>query len=81
MESLQGQLLIASPSLLDPNFRRTVVLVTEHGDHGAAGLVLNRPSESTVGDVVPQLEWLAAPEERVFIGGPVEHHTGGAEQA
>jgi len=37
VESLQGQLLIASPSLLDPNFRRTVVLVTEHNDEGAAG--------------------------------------------
>lgn len=74
VETLQGQLLIASPSLLDPNFRRTVVLVTEHGDHGAAGLVLNRPSEVTVDDVVPQLEWLAEPSERVWIGGPVEQN-------
>jgi putative transcriptional regulator len=74
VDSLQGQLLVASPSLLDPNFRRTVVLVTEHGEQGAAGLVLNRPSEAAVEDVVPQLEWLAAPEERVFIGGPVEQN-------
>jgi putative transcriptional regulator len=74
VESLQGQLLVASPSLLDPNFRRTVVLVTEHGEHGAAGLVLNRPSETTVDEVVPQLEWLADPEERVFVGGPVEQN-------
>jgi len=74
VESLQGQLLIASPSLFDPNFRRTVVLVTEHGNHGAAGLVLNRPSEVTVDDVVPQLEWLAEPSERVWIGGPVEQN-------
>jgi putative transcriptional regulator len=74
VETLQGQLLVASPSLLDPNFRRTVVLVTEHGEHGAAGLVLNRPSEAEVGDVVPQLEWLAEPGERVFIGGPVEQN-------
>ena len=74
VDSLQGQLLVASPSLLDPNFRRTVVLVTEHGDQGAAGLVLNRPSDAAVQDVVPQLEWLAAPEERVFIGGPVEQN-------
>ena len=75
MDTLQGQLLIASPSLLDPNFRRTVVLVTEHGEHGAAGLVLNRPSESTVGDVVPQLEWLTEPDARVFVGGPVEQNS------
>ena len=40
MDTFQGQLLIAAPSLLDPNFRRTVVLVTEHGEEGAAGLVL-----------------------------------------
>ena len=44
MDSLRGQLLVASPSLLDPNFRRTVILVTEHNEDGAAGLVLNRPS-------------------------------------
>jgi putative transcriptional regulator len=74
VESLQGQLLVASPSLLDPDFRRTVVLITEHGDHGAAGLVLNRPSETTVNEVVPQLEWLADPTERVFVGGPVEQN-------
>jgi putative transcriptional regulator len=74
VDSLQGQLLVASPSLHDPNFRRTVVLVTEHGEQGAAGLVLNRPSDAAVQDVVPQLEWLAAPEERVFIGGPVEQN-------
>jgi putative transcriptional regulator len=74
VDSLQGQLLVASPSLLDPNFRRTVVLVTEHGEHGAAGLVLNRPSETTVDEVVPQLEWLADPDERVYVGGPVEQN-------
>jgi putative transcriptional regulator len=74
VESLRGQLLIASPSLLDPNFRRTVVLVTEHGDGGAAGLVLNRPSEALVDDVVPQLDWLATPAEPVFVGGPVEQN-------
>jgi putative transcriptional regulator len=74
MESLRGQLLIASPALHDPNFRRTVVLVTEHGEAGAAGLVLNRPSEARVDDVVPQLEWLTEPDEPVFVGGPVEQN-------
>src|SRR6185437_6604395 len=74
MDSLQGQLLVASPSLLDPDFRRTVVLVTEHGEHGAAGLVLNRPSDAAVEDVVPQLGWLAEPDERVYVGGPVEQN-------
>ena len=50
MESLRGALLVAAPSLLDPNFQRTVVLVTEHTDEGAMGLVLNRPTETTVAE-------------------------------
>jgi putative transcriptional regulator len=58
VESARGQLLIAGPSLLDPNFWRTVVLVIEHTDDGALGLVLNRPSETTVGEAVSQLEEL-----------------------
>jgi putative transcriptional regulator len=72
VDSLQGQLLVASPALLDPNFRRTVVLVTEHTDEGAAGLVLNRPSPAAVAEVVPQLEPLAPDGERVWLGGPVQ---------
>jgi len=71
-ESLQGQLLVASPSLLDPNFRRTVVLVTEHTDEGAAGLVLNRPSPAPVSELVPQLEPLVEDGEEVWLGGPVQ---------
>ncbi len=72
MDSLRGQLLIASPSLIDPNFRRTVVLVTEHTEEGAAGLVLNRPSPAAVAEVVPQLEPLVADGEQVWLGGPVQ---------
>jgi putative transcriptional regulator len=72
MESLQGQLLIASPGLLDPNFRRTVVLVTEHNDEGAAGLVLNRPSPAPVAEIVPQLEALVDADAQVWVGGPVQ---------
>jgi putative transcriptional regulator len=72
METLQGQLLIASPGLFDPNFRRTVVLVTEHTEEGAAGLVLNRPSPASVSELVPQLEELVDVEEQVWLGGPVQ---------
>jgi putative transcriptional regulator len=72
VDTLQGQLLIASPSLLDSNFRRTVVLVTEHSDEGAAGLVLNRPSPASVSDLVPELEPLVEDEEQVWLGGPVQ---------
>lgn len=71
MDSVRGQLLIAGPTLADPNFWRTVVLVVEHSDDGALGLVLNRPSETTVGEAVPQLATLADPEDGVLVGGPV----------
>jgi len=70
--SLQGQLLVASPGLFDPNFRRTVVLVTEHTEDGAAGLVLNRPTESEVSEIVPALESLVDDGEPIFMGGPVQ---------
>ena len=72
MESARGQLLIAGPTLLDPNFWRTVVLVIEHTDEGALGLVLNRASETIVSDAVPQLSTLVDSEEQLFIGGPVQ---------
>jgi putative transcriptional regulator len=72
VDSLLGQLLIASPALFDPNFRRTVVLITEHGDEGAMGLVLNRPSETEVADGAPPLSRLVGPGDRVHVGGPVE---------
>jgi putative transcriptional regulator len=72
VESLRGHLLVASPALLDPNFRRTVVLVTEHTEDGAAGLVLNRPSLVEVGAAVPQLEELVDEDEQVWVGGPVQ---------
>ena len=47
-ESLRGKLLLASPTLLDPNFVRTVMLIAEHTEEGAMGLVLNRPAASTI---------------------------------
>ena len=72
MESIRGQLLIAGPRLGDPNFWRTVVLIVEHNDAGAFGLVLNRPSETTVGEAVPQLAELVDPEDDVLVGGPVQ---------
>jgi putative transcriptional regulator len=72
MDSIRGQLLVAGPALLDPNFWRTVVLIVEHNDDGALGLVLNRPSETSVGEAVPQLAALLDPEEKLFIGGPVQ---------
>jgi putative transcriptional regulator len=72
MQSLKGQLLVAGPGLVDPNFRRTVVLVGEHTDEGALGVVLNRESETTVDDAVPELSLLAEGLGKVHVGGPVQ---------
>ena len=72
MNSARGQLLIAGPTLNDPNFSRTVVLVVEHSEDGAFGLVLNRPSETTVGDAGAELDDVVDPSEPLFIGGPVQ---------
>ncbi len=71
MDSLRGRLLIAGPTLLDPNFVRTVVLIGEHNEDGALGVVLNRPSDTTVGEAVPDLAWLGDGNDPVFVGGPV----------
>jgi putative transcriptional regulator len=71
-ESLVGQLLLASPALHDPNFERSVVLIGVHSEQGAMGVVLNRPSEVTVGEAAPQLEEAVEESERVFVGGPVQ---------
>lgn len=70
-DSLRGKLLVASPALVDPNFARAVVLVTEHNDEGAMGIVLNRPADAVASDVVPELAAITG-DGPVFIGGPVQ---------
>jgi putative transcriptional regulator len=70
--SLTGQLLVASPSLSDPNFRRSVVLIGVHNEDGAMGVILNRPSETMVAEAVPQLEAVVDSQEPVYVGGPVQ---------
>ncbi len=72
MQSLRGNLLLAGPGLVDPNFRRSVVLVGEHGEQGAMGVILNRASPVSVADAVPPLAELAEPEDLVYVGGPVQ---------
>jgi putative transcriptional regulator len=73
MSSLRGQLLIASPTLIDPNFQRTVVLVAEHdGESGAMGVVLNRAGDLEVSDAAPLLAGLVEPGATVHEGGPVQ---------
>jgi putative transcriptional regulator len=72
VESLQGHLLIAGPTLWDPNFRRTVLLVGHHDEDGAVGVILNRASETTVAEAIPSLGSLVPADEPVFLGGPVQ---------
>jgi putative transcriptional regulator len=72
MNSLKGHLLVATAQLLDPNFARTVLLMFDHTEEGAAGVVLNRPTEATITDISEQVfeerfEW----EKPINLGGPV----------
>ena len=69
-ESLRGHLLVAAPSLFD-YFRRSVVLVIEHTEEGALGVILNRASDTTVAEAVPTLAPLAEEDDLVHLGGPV----------
>jgi len=72
MESLVGHLLVATPSLRDPNFERTVVLLVAHEDGGALGVVLNRATEVPVAEVLAGWDSLAGDPPVVFEGGPVQ---------
>jgi putative transcriptional regulator len=74
-EVAPGTLLVAAPGLLDPHFRRTVVYMIEHRSRGSLGVVLNRPSEVTVRDVLPSWAPLSSQPSAVFVGGPVESET------
>jgi putative transcriptional regulator len=78
--SLKNQLLIAMPSLEDPNFARTVTYICEHGEHGAMGIVINRPTDLRLADVLKHMEISGgmgeAGEQTVFLGGPVEEERG-----
>ncbi len=66
-----GTLLIAHPSIKDPNFRRSVVLLCEHNDEGTYGLVLNRPTPFQLNEVVEE----STIESPLFLGGPVQPNT------
>ncbi len=67
-----GTLLLANTDLLEPTFRRSAIYVVEHNDGGTLGVVLNRPSETAVHNVLPQWSDLAAKPKTMFIGGPVK---------
>jgi len=67
----RGRLLISEPFLPDPNFERTVVLLCEHNEEGSFGFVLNKPSITTVKEVMNDLPV----KRKAFIGGPVQQDT------
>ena len=71
MDSLKGQVLVAEPTLPDPNFSRSVIIVAHHDADGALGLVLNRPSETAVAEAAPELTQLCGERALVHQGGPV----------
>jgi putative transcriptional regulator len=70
-ESARGRLLVATPDLQDPNFSRTVVLMLEHNDEGALGVVINRPLDLPVSEVLPDWADAATAPACLFVGGPV----------
>ncbi len=74
MKSLQGRLLLASTDLVDPNFLRTAVLMIQHGPEGALGLILNRPTTTTVRDAVKHVSELNEVRQDALLrlGGPCQ---------
>lgn len=80
LATLKDQFLIAMPGLLDPNFSRTVTYMCEHGEHGAMGIVVNRPSELRLTDVLQHMQIPesnpASGNQIVYLGGPVETERG-----
>ena len=80
MSSLEGQLLIAMPGMADPNFNETVTYICKHDSDGAIGIVVNRASDMTLGEVCEQLslegELGEAANQPIMNGGPVHTDRG-----
>src|SRR5690242_14435301 len=70
----KGVLLVASPSLNDPNFREAVVLIVEHGPEGTLGVILNRSTEVLLSEALPDVTVLKGTSYRLFAGGPVQRN-------
>jgi putative transcriptional regulator len=68
----KGVLLVAHPSLTDPNFRQTVVLVCEHGAEGTLGVIINRPTAVLLSEALPNVSVLKGTSYVLFAGGPVQ---------
>ena len=68
----KGVFLVAAPSLRDPNFRQTVVLLCEHGAEGALGVVVNRPTATLLTEALPQIPVIEGQRHVLYTGGPVQ---------
>jgi putative transcriptional regulator len=68
----KGKILISEPFLNDPNFKRTIILLSEHNEEGSVGFVLNKPTEYRLNDVVDDFPDFDA---LVYYGGPVQMNT------
>ncbi|MFT6815182.1 MAG: putative transcriptional regulator [Sphingobacteriales bacterium] len=67
-----GKLLISEPFLVDPNFKRTVIYLTEHDEHGSVGFIMNKPLKTSLGSIIEELGSL---DTHVYLGGPVQLDT------
>ena len=70
--SMAGSLLLAHPAMRDPNFHRTVVLLSAHGEDGAMGLVLNRPMRKRLAELTPEFAASPLAGVPIYQGGPVQ---------
>jgi putative transcriptional regulator len=68
----RGSLLIANASLMDPNFKRKIVLICEHNDQGSYGLIINHPTKTLVSDVFPEHDFLKNEKATLYVGGPCQ---------
>ena len=72
-----GRLLISEPFMMDPNFKRSVILLTEYTDEGAVGFILNHSGEFLLGDILPEVSYSEIP---VYTGGPVATNGGSKDK-
>jgi putative transcriptional regulator len=80
VEYLSNHFLIAMPALSDPNFHHTATLICEHNEEGALGLVINRPTELLLGDILEHMKIDSTHDnvagQPVYMGGPVQNDRG-----
>ncbi len=77
MKSLRNQFLIAMPQMRDPNFEGTVTYICDHNEHGAMGIVINRPLDLRLGEILEQLDLGGQGIDRpIYAGGPVQMERG-----